>query len=93
MAFEWDPSKATQNVLKHQVTFEEAATIFDDPLYIMLLDEEHTVAEDRYLSIGMSHLGRVLLVAHADRDDHIRIISARKATKNEQRFYTTGSTP
>lgn len=92
MAFEWDPNKATQNVFKHQVTFEEAATAFDDALYITLLDEEHTVVGDRYLSIGMSSSGRLLLVAHTDRDERIRIISARKATKNEQRFYTKGTT-
>ena len=93
MAFEWDPNKATGNILKHEVTFEEAATVFDDPLYITFLDEEHTVVEERYITIGMSNLGRVLLVAHADRDERIRIISARKATKHEQRFYAEHTPP
>ena len=84
---EWDPAKATANLQKHQVSFEEASTIFDDPLFITFLDEEHSVDEERYITMGLSNRQRLLLVAHTDRQEHIRIISARKATRNEQRFY------
>lgn len=93
MQYEWDPNKAAHNVAKHQVTFEEAATVFDDPLYITLLDEEHSVVEERFITIGTSERSRLLLIAHTDRAGRIRIISARKATKHEQRFYATGPTP
>jgi len=87
LQFEWDPNKATRNVEKHQVSFEEAATVFDDPLFITVIDEEHSVEEERYITIGLSQRGRLLLVAHTDRAGRIRIISARKATKREERFY------
>lgn len=79
--------KAAKNVKKHQVSFEEAATVFDDPLFITFVDEEHSVDEERYITIGLSNRGRLLLVAHTDREDRIRIISARKATKKERWFY------
>jgi len=87
LQFEWDPNKATRNVEKHQVSFEEATTVFDDPLFITVIDEEHSVEEERYITIGLSQRGRLLLVAHTDRAGRIRIISARKATKREERFY------
>jgi len=87
LQFEWDPNKATRNVEKHQVSFEEAATVFDDPLFITVIDEEHSVEEERYITIGLSQRGRLLLVAHTDRAGRIRIISARKATKREEKFY------
>lgn len=60
---------------------------WDDPVFITFLDEEHSVNEERYITIGLSNKGRLLLVAHAERNDLIRIISARKATKNEEKFY------
>ena len=85
--FEWDPEKAQSNLRKHQVGFEEAGTVFDDPQFITLLDEEHSNDEERYISIGLSKKGRLLMVAHTDRTDAIRIISARKATRNEEKFY------
>ena len=85
--FEWDPEKAEKNLLKHNVEFEEARTVFDDPIFITFLDEEHSIDEERYITIGLSNKGRLLLVAHAERNDRIRIISARKATKNEEKFY------
>ena len=85
--FEWDPAKAKTNLRKHQVSFEEASTIFDDPLFITFLDEEHSINEERYITMGLSRRQRLLLVAHADRQGRIRIISAREATKNERRFY------
>jgi uncharacterized DUF497 family protein len=87
VAVEWDPVKAEVNLRKHQVSFEEASTVFDDPLFITFLDVEHSLDEERYITLGFSQRNRLLLVAHAERGDAIRIISARKATKNERRFY------
>ena len=85
--FEWDPDKAEKNISKHDVDFGEASSIFDDPMFITFVDEEHSIDEERYITIGLSDRGRLLLVAHAERDGRIRIISARKATKNEEKFY------
>ncbi len=85
--FEWDTDKAEKNLRKHNVSFEEAASVFDDPLFIAFLDEEHSRDEERYITIGLSNMNRLLLVAHTERNDRIRIISARKATKNEEKFY------
>ena len=87
LQFEWDPNKAVRNTEKHRVSFEEAATVFDDPLFITVIDEEHSVEEERYITTGLSQRGRLLLVAHTDRAGQIRIISARKATKREGKFY------
>ena len=85
--FEWDPEKAKVNLQKHQVDFEEACTLFDDPQFIAFLDEEHSADEERYITIGLSNKNRLLMVAHTDRNNHIRIISARKVTKHEEKFY------
>ena len=85
--FEWDPEKAKVNLKKHGVDFEEASTIFDDPQYISFLDEEHSVDEERHITIGLSIKSRLLMAAHTEREDRIRIISARKAAKNEEKFY------
>jgi len=85
--FEWDADKAEKNFSKHEVSFDEASSVFDDPMFITFLDEEHSDDEERYITIGLSSKGRLLLVAHAERNDRIRIISARKATKNEEKFY------
>ncbi len=87
LQFEWDPNKAARNIEKHQVSFDEAATVFDDPMFITVVDEEHSVDEERYITIGLSKQGRLLMVAHTDREGRIRIISARKATKREEQFY------
>ena len=87
LQFEWDPSKAARNIAKHQVSFEEAVTVFDDPMFITVVDEEHSVDEERYITIGLSKGGQLLMVAHTDREGRTRIISARKATKKEGRFY------
>jgi hypothetical protein len=76
-----------KNIFKHDIDFGEASSIFDDPLFITFLDEEHSLHEERYFTIGLYDRGLLLLVAHAERDDLIRIISARKATKNEEKFY------
>jgi uncharacterized DUF497 family protein len=85
--FECNPDKARSNLQKHQVDFEEASTIFDDPLFITFLDEEHSADEERYITIGLSDKKSLLMVAHTERNDCIRIISARKVTKNEEKFY------
>jgi uncharacterized DUF497 family protein len=85
--FEWDADKANMNAEKHRVSFEEAATVFDDPMFITFIDSEHSMGEERYITIGMSRRGRLLVLAHADRKDRIRIISARRATRREEQFY------
>ena len=85
--FEWDPGKAEKNIRKHDVSFDEASSVFDDPLFITLLDEEHSKDEERYITIGISDKNQLLLVAHTERENRIRIISARKATKHEEKFY------
>jgi uncharacterized DUF497 family protein len=87
LGFEWDSNKASKNVEKHHVSFEEAATVFDDPMFITFIDDEHSIDEERYITIGLSSRGRLLMLAHAVRKDHIRMISARRATKNEEQFY------
>ncbi len=84
---EWDPAKAERNVGKHDVSFEEAATVFEDPLLITVVDVEHSTDEDRFITIGLSHQGRLLVVAHAEPMGRIRIISARQVTRREEQFY------
>lgn len=71
---EWDPAKAIRNSEKHRVSFEEAATVFEDPLYVTVVDEEHSIAEDRFIAVGLSHQGRLLVVAHAEAKGRTRII-------------------
>jgi hypothetical protein len=85
--FEWDPKKETQNRRKHGVSFREAATAFGDPLSTEFPDPDHSQDEERYIIIGMSQRGRILVVAHTEEEDTIRIISARRATRHERRFY------
>jgi len=85
--FEWDPEKAKGNRLKHRVSFGEAATVLRDPLGITAFDPDHSQSEDRYLTIGVSDRGRALIVAHTDRGDRIRIISARELTRAEREQY------
>ena len=87
MELEWDPRKAKINVRKHGVTFEEAATVFDDPLATYYEDPDHSITERRYLTIGTSAKGRLIHVAFADRAGRIRIIQARGLTRNERRQY------
>ena len=76
-----------KNLKKHGVSFEEASTIFDDPLYISFLDAEHSAEEERHITIGMSNKVRLSMAAHTERRKLIRIIGARKAVKNEETFY------
>ncbi|MCX7840598.1 MAG: BrnT family toxin [Anaerolineae bacterium] len=84
--FEWNDAKAIKNLRKHRISFDEAATVFDDPMLITFIDEEHSLDEECYITIGLSNLGRLLVVAHTERA-RIRIISARQATKKEAKFY------
>lgn len=87
MNFEWDPAKARQNRRNHRVSFQEAATVFGDPLAVTYLDPDHSIMEDRFITVGMSSAGRVLIVAHMDRRENVRIISARKTTQRERKQY------
>lgn len=87
LIFEWDPQKAKSNMNKHGVSFEEASTAFNDPLSLTIDDPLHSTDEDRMVLIGMSHKNRVLVVVHTEKGDNIRIISARKGTKKERRYY------
>ncbi|HTS17550.1 MAG TPA: BrnT family toxin [Verrucomicrobiae bacterium] len=87
MNFEWDPHKAERNRRKHGVSFHEAATIFGDPMAVTYHDPDHSVAEDRFVTVGTSRAGRVLIVAHTDRGDNVRIVSARKTTRRERKHY------
>ena len=89
MRFEWDLAKATSNLRKHKVSFEAAQSVFYDELAVQFFDEEHSGAEERFLMLGMSSDGRLLLVCHCERSsgEVIRIISARKATASEAKFY------
>jgi uncharacterized DUF497 family protein len=84
---EWDQEKATSNLEKHGVSFEEAATVFDDPLYIDFYDPDHSIDEHRYLIIGQSTAGRLLIVSYTERDEVVRLISAREVTSSERRAY------
>ena len=89
MIFEWDAAKARHNLHKHKVSFQEAATVFLDPLAITFDDPDHSKGERRYITIGWSNRERVLFVAHADRGiGQIRIITARQATRREKHDYS-----
>lgn len=87
--FEWDTSKAISNKKKHGVSFDEAQSVFYDEFAVQFFDEGGSVSEERFLMLGFSDLARLLIVCHCERDhgNIIRIISARKATKNESNFY------
>ena len=85
--FEWDAEKAEANFAKHRVTFAEAATAFADPRHRLMTDPDHSVAEVRWLLLGLSAQARLLVVAHTERGDRIRLISARVATARERRAY------
>jgi uncharacterized DUF497 family protein len=89
LRFEWDPRKAAANERKHSVGFEEAKSVFSDEYAILIDDPDHSDPEDRFVLLGLSTALRVLVVCHCHREDGhvIRIISARKATRNESKFY------
>ena len=85
--FEWDEKKAKSNRKKHGIGFDEAATVFLDPLSMTIPDHDHSAEEQRYIDIGSSEKGRVLVVVYTDRGVNIRIISCRRATYSERRYY------
>lgn len=90
LSFEWDPEKAISNVAKHGVASAEAQTVFADPLVVETPDPDHSLTEERFFALGMSYRGRLLVVAYPERGEHIRIISARNATRHEKRAYEDG---
>lgn len=91
MRFDWDDRKAAANLTKHGVSFNEAATVIGDALGWTYPDPKHSRSEQRWITVGLSDAGRVLVVSHTDQNDEaIRIISARRATKKERRFYEEG---
>jgi uncharacterized protein len=87
MKFEWDPEKARSNLRKHKVSFEEAATALKDPMAATGCDPDHSVGEERFVTFGVSESGRLLVVAHTEENDILRIISARVASKGERKIY------
>lgn len=87
MSFEWDKKKAVSNLRKHGVSFEEASTALRDSFSATAHDPDHSEDEDRFVTLGVSSIGRLLAVAHTERGNNIRIISARWATKSERQIY------
>jgi uncharacterized protein len=90
MPFEWHPLKAKRNIEYHGITFEEASTVFDDPLAIITPDFAHSVEEQRFICFGNSEQGRLLTVAFTERGDIVRIITAREVTPKERRYDEQG---
>ena len=93
MQFEWDDSKAASNEGKHGVSFTEAMTVFGDPLSLTAFDPDHSLEEDRFITLGCAATGRLLIVSHTDRDDRIRVIGSRVATRRERKDYENGDFP
>lgn len=89
MRFEWDHRKAERNVKKHRISFDEAVTVFYDPLAATFDDPDHSVGERHFITVGFSSRGRLLVVAHAERAGKSRIISARLATAQERKRHET----
>ncbi len=87
LTFEWDSRKARTNIYKHRVRFEDAAGVFGDPLSLTIPDPLHSQAEERFVTIGRTPIGKLLVVVHTERRDNIRIISARPASRQERRAY------
>lgn len=85
--FEWDKNKAKTNQKKHNISFEEASTVFRDFLSLTISDPKHSNIEERFITIGLSYRQKLLVVVHCDKGDIIRIISARKANKRERKYY------
>jgi len=88
--FEWDQNKAASNFLKHGVSFDEAKSVFDDPIYVDFYDPDQPYNEHRYIIIGHSVKNRLLIVAYAERKNKICLISAREATRREKKVYEEG---
>jgi len=91
--YEWDENKAKENLRKHKVSFEEAETVFDDPLSITVADPDHSEDEERWIDIGISKKKQILVVVYTERGKKLRIISARKATRAERKKYEKENTP
>jgi uncharacterized DUF497 family protein len=85
--FEWDQEKAAANLASHKVSFDEAKTVFDDPLYVDFYDPDHSLDEHRFLIVGESRQGRLLIVSYTERRDATRLISAREVTAAERKAY------
>lgn len=90
MKFEWDNRKAIVNLQKHKVSFQEASTALSDPMAATASDPDHSIDEFRYITFGISERGRLLVVSHTEERNMIRIISARRASKGEQKIYEEG---
>jgi uncharacterized DUF497 family protein len=90
MHFEWDSDKAAANLAKHGVSFDEASTVFGDPLATTVPDHDRSSREERFLTTGLSKQQRVVIVWHTEREDVVRIIGAREATSHERRTYESG---
>lgn len=90
MEFEWDSRKAAVNLRRHKVSFQEAATVFGDPLAVTFEDPDHSLAEKRYITFGLSQQKRLLVVSHTEREERTRIISARPLTRKERKIYEEG---
>lgn len=90
MRFEWDARKADENFRKHRVSFDEASSVFEDPLGISYPDPDHSGNERRFIIFGFSSSNRLLVVSYAERDDTLRIINARRATRSERNVYEEG---
>jgi len=90
MEFGWDPNKSDANLKKHGISFHEAATVFGDPLAITFNDPDHSILEHRFLTFGYSRMNQLLVVIHTERRGKTRIISARRATKQERKIYEEG---
>jgi uncharacterized DUF497 family protein len=91
LEFAWDEDKAKTNLKKHRVSFEEASSVFGDPLALTIPDPLHSEEEERFITLGESHRRRILVVVTTDRGDSIRIISARVATRRERKNYEEGN--
>ena len=89
MQFEWDPQKSHRNVREHSISFDEAVTVFYDPLAATFDDPQHSETERRFITVGYSNRNRLLLVAHTERGSSVRIISARRATARERERHET----
>ena len=87
LAFEWDSRKARSNLAKHDVSFAEASTVFADALSLTIPDPDHSVSEERYVTMGRAVSGKLLVVVHTERGDNIRIITARQASRRERKIY------
>ena len=87
LTFEWDELKARGNEAKHGISFEEAKTVFNDPFALTIFDPDHSEEEDRFIDVGLSSMGQILVVWYTERNDNIRIIGCREATKSERKSY------